>query len=55
MDDEDYKGETIRIGDLSEFGTDVDGVDGKTKTISLEKPGRVMKKSKCEFSAYGVT
>lgn len=44
MDDEDYKGETIRIGDLSEFGTDVDGADGKTKTISLEKPGRVIRK-----------
>lgn len=44
MDDEDYNGETIRIGDLSEFGTDVDGVDGKTKTISLEKPGRVIRK-----------
>ncbi len=44
MDDEDYNGETIRIGDLSEFGTDVDGADGKTKTISLEKPGRVIRK-----------
>lgn len=44
VDDEDYKGETIRIGDLSEFGTDVDGADGKTKTISLEKPGRVIRK-----------
>lgn len=44
MDDEDYKGETIRIGDLSEFETDVDEADGKTKTISLEKPGRVIRK-----------
>ncbi len=42
--DEDYNGETIRIGDLSEFETDVDDADGKTKTISLEKPGRVIRK-----------
>ncbi len=42
--DEDYNGETIRIGDLSEFEADVDDADGKTKTISLEKPGRVIRK-----------
>ena len=44
MADEDYNGETIRIGDLSEFETDVTDDDGKTKTISLEKPGRVIRK-----------
>ncbi|MEE0982325.1 MAG: hypothetical protein U0K91_11615, partial [Acutalibacteraceae bacterium] len=44
MNDEDYNGETIRIGDLSEFETDVDGADGKTKAISFEKPGRVIRK-----------
>lgn len=44
MNDEDYNGETIRIGDLSEFEAGIGDEDGKTKTISLEKPGRVIRK-----------
>ncbi len=44
MNDEDYNGETIRIGDLSEFEAGIGDADGKTKTISLEKPGRVIRK-----------